>query len=566
MSIASGSRRAMLVGLVSLIALTLAGASCSGGARETTPSAPEVAEARLPRTDLRLLVVTDMMGYLEPCGCTSRPLGGIDRLAAAVRAQRSGDVPTLFLAAGDLFFDGTSHGVEAAEAATQEIWKAETIADVLGGLQLAAAVPGPLDLRFGARTFDALAERASFPLLAAGVQIARDAADPSTPAAAPRALQSRVVREVGGVRVGIVGLSEMTDVAGVIASETDLMEAARREVAAVRSEGAQLVVVLARAQRRTVRRIASDVEGIDFVVQGGLDTAEPHLPADTGAATILHASHHGQGLLVVDLARGERGVWMDASTWTRTAERDRLRAEADTLRARIGEWERDPNVSEADVVQQRARLAELEERIRAVTRAPEVVTPAFAARFVELAPEAERDATTTGVLDRYFRRVNEHNREAFASLVPRPAPEGQPSYVGTQACGSCHAEELAWWRTTMHGQAYRTLQERHKEYNLSCVGCHVTGYNQPGGSTVAHVGPLQDVGCENCHGPGSQHVADPQGALVNVRLDAPEEVCVRCHNTEHSDRFHYPTYRRMMMAPGHGMPSAPAQGAAAEGS
>ncbi|MDQ3037257.1 MAG: hypothetical protein M3Y87_32990, partial [Myxococcota bacterium] len=156
-------RRAMFVGLAAIVALTGIGASCSGASRETTPSVPEVADARLPRTDLRLVVITDLMGYLEPCGCTSRPLGGIDRLAAALREARAGSAPTLFLAAGDLFFDGTSHGVEVAEAATQEIWKAETVADVLSRLELAAAVPGPLDLRFGAERLEALRARERFP-------------------------------------------------------------------------------------------------------------------------------------------------------------------------------------------------------------------------------------------------------------------------------------------------------------------------------------------------------------------------------------------------------------------
>ncbi|MGD8605678.1 MAG: hypothetical protein PVH21_00195, partial [Myxococcales bacterium] len=37
------------------------------------------------KPDLRLAIVTDLKGYLEPCGCTSSPLGGIDHLAAQVR-------------------------------------------------------------------------------------------------------------------------------------------------------------------------------------------------------------------------------------------------------------------------------------------------------------------------------------------------------------------------------------------------------------------------------------------------------------------------------------------------
>lgn len=536
--------RAFVLGFVALVSLTSTGASCGGTNRETTPTVPEIEAVRLPRTDLRLLVLTDLMGYLEPCGCTSRPLGGIDRLAAAIQEHRSDQTPTLFVSAGDLFFDGASHGVELAEALTQEVWKAETVADVLSELGLAAAVPGPLDLRFGVSRFAAMRERSRFPLLGAGI---RFSGDPP--------LRGHVIESVGALRVGIVGVTQL-DIEGTTLSDPQLMQLTREEVQTVRSEGADLVVVLVRASRRLVRRIADEIESIDFVVQGGADDAETHVPARGDGAVVLHASHHGQGLLVVDLVRSSGTDFVDVSTWTRTAERDRMVRDAEVLRARIAEWTSDPNVAATDLDEQRQRLRELEQRIRLVARSPTIAGSAFDARFVELPSEARRDPGVTAILERYFRRVNEHNREAFVDLRPRPAPDGQPSYVGAAACATCHTEAFSWWRTTMHGHAYRTLEEVHKEYNLSCVGCHVTGYNQPGGSTVSHVGNLQNVGCETCHGPGSMHVADPLAAPVNVRRDAPEELCTGCHNSEHSDRFHYPTYRRMMMAPGHGLPSA----------
>jgi hypothetical protein len=539
--------------------LTGIGAFCGGGGRART--VPDVAEARLPRPDLRIVAITDVMGYLEPCGCTSRPLGGIDRLAAALHELRDAGIPTVFVAAGDLFFDASSHGVELPEAATQEIWKAETLAEVLSGLDLAGAAPGPLDLRFGARTLRALRERARFPLLAAGAELAlAPAADDAAARPPPEPFLGRVVRDVGGVRVGLIGLSDLEG-EGIV-RHGDPLDLAREQARAAREEGAEIVVALTRLPRRITRRVAREVPGIDFVVQGGLDEAAALVPSAEGRAALVHASRHSQGLLVVDVVRGEGERWIDASTWTRTVERDRLRADADALRARIADWERDPSVVRADLDEQRARLAAIEQRMREVARAPHIRGRTFAARFVELPPEARRDPGVRSALDAYFQRVNEHNREVFASLLPPPAPEGAARYVGTPTCGECHVEELAWWRTTLHGRAYRTLQELHKEYNLSCVGCHVTGYNRPGGSTVAHVGPLQDVGCEACHGPGSQHVVDPIGAAVNVQRDAPEELCVGCHNPEHSDRFHYPTYRRMMIAPGHGLP---ASGAGATG-
>jgi hypothetical protein len=102
--------------------------------------------------------------------------------------------------------------------------------------------------------------------------------------------------------------------------------------------------------------------------------------------------------------------------------------------------------------------------------------------------------------------------------------------------------------------AYLTLQKRSKEYNLDCVGCHVTGYEQPGGSTVTHNldGALVNVGCESCHGPGAAHSADPEVAILR---HTPESTCVVCHNKQHSDLFDYDAYLEMLVVPGHGLPA-----------
>ena len=110
----------------------------------------------------------------------------------------------------------------------------------------------------------------------------------------------------------------------------------------------------------------------------------------------------------------------------------------------------------------------------------------------------------------------------------------------------------------------RTLEQRNKQFNLSCVGCHVTGYSQPGGASVVHNEGLTDVGCESCHGPGSLHAADADAdADKNVHRDAPESVCKQCHTPEHSDHFAYPAYKAKLIVPGHGLPLAaePARGA-----
>ena len=61
----------------------------------------------------------------------------------------------------------------------------------------------------------------------------------------------------------------------------------------------------------------------------------------------------------------------------------------------------------------------------------------------------------------------------------------------------------------------------------TCDGCHFTGFN----SQYQRVEP--GINCENCHGPGSQHVADGLKDSIYLATDHdPQramEVCIQCH-------------------------------------
>src|SRR5262249_6767380 len=86
-----------------------------------------------------------------------------------------------------------------------------------------------------------------------------------------------------------------------------------------------------------------------------------------------------------------------------------------------------------------------------------------------------------------------------------------------------------------------------------CVSCHVTGYGQVGGSSLGHTRGLEDVQCENCHGPGSIHVAEKgTEEPPAIRRDTPESTCITCHNEHHSDTFKYDAYLRDILGKGHG--------------
>ncbi|HEY6878475.1 MAG TPA: hypothetical protein VI299_10680, partial [Polyangiales bacterium] len=367
--------------------LAACGAARCDGAK--TPPAQVAQPVAQPRADLRLLVLTDPRGYLEPCGCSQRPLGGLDKLAAVVSEARRDGVPTLVLAAGDLTV-GTELRPEDAEGARrQEELRAQTFVETWKQIGVAAAAPGPLDLALGAAQRDDLIARSGFPWIADNV---------GAPYASARVL------DAGGVKVGVLGL---------VGQAEDLSTIAAGKSAELRAQGARVVVALVSGDRRTARVVAG--KGPDVVVMGGLDLEKPLAPSVVGSALLLHAGYQGQSVVRVELGLAP-GAWEDASTWTAQDAQREIDRQIAELRARIREWEADPKVAKSDLDAQRARLDELK-RERTVPRAPGYKGRWFNASLVDLAPEVQGDATIAAQLDAHDRRVNEANRELLKDRV-----------------------------------------------------------------------------------------------------------------------------------------------------
>jgi hypothetical protein len=525
---------------VLLFALALV--ACTDGERRP----PEPGPPARVRPDVRLVFMTDLSGYLEPCGCQSKPLGGIDRAAAQLVALDADGVPTALMTAGDLYFQlpGSGHAGEdpGEDAVAQQRMQAETLATILARLEVRAATPGPSDLRLGPEQLADLARRGGFPLLADGLKL------PAPEDMPPAPVGSLALLELGDEKVGVLGLSDAVE-GGVS------VERARSLTAKLHDQGASIVVALLSSEARAARRLAGAVEGIDFVVSGGTHRAQVTPPAMLGKAAVVGAGEHGHGLLVIDVYHDGDGPFRDASEWSRAAEREALDARIDELAGRIREWERE-SAQAAGVQQQRQRLEAMQQQRKALEAPPSATGNRFVARWVELGEEAPSDATVAALMDEHDRRVNAHNAELFADRKPPPVPAGTPAYAGSEACGECHEEAFAWWKKHEHGRAYATLEKLHKEFNLECVGCHVTGYGRAGGSTVTHVEKLKNVGCESCHGPGSLHVDDQDvDDAQNVRREVAEAECKQCHNEEHSDQFDYAKYRAKLIVPGHGKPA-----------
>jgi len=125
----------------------------------------------------------------------------------------------------------------------------------------------------------------------------------------------------------------------------------------------------------------------------------------------------------------------------------------------------------------------------------------------------------------------------LAKLAGQPVPMllHATGYSGSEACAVCHEKENATWLLTQHASAFDTLVRHSASAKPDCVGCHVVGFQRPGGYTISPpTKHLENVGCESCHGRGGPHLSKDFVTAGNY-----EPVCLTCHDQKHSLGFQY---------------------------
>jgi nitrate/TMAO reductase-like tetraheme cytochrome c subunit len=104
-------------------------------------------------------------------------------------------------------------------------------------------------------------------------------------------------------------------------------------------------------------------------------------------------------------------------------------------------------------------------------------------------------------------------------------------YVGSDSCKFCHEYEYQMCSNQGHAHAYATLEKVGSQYDPECAICHTVGMKYESGFVSEEkTGYLKDVGCENCHGPGSEHIK----TLGAAKSSDPKSRCIDCHTPEQS--------------------------------
>ncbi len=111
-------------------------------------------------------------------------------------------------------------------------------------------------------------------------------------------------------------------------------------------------------------------------------------------------------------------------------------------------------------------------------------------------------------------------------------------YVGSARCSQCHTRIHMDWLGTLHAGALQSLEAIGQDTNVDCIGCHATGYGEDGGFVSrALTNDLAGVGCEECHGPGRDHVENVADESLRPPKDLSAAICGECHTGSHHPNF-----------------------------
>lgn len=500
-----------LVGFCLLVLLLGGGCRCS--------RTPQPTSVTGPAPSVRLYLFSSVAGALEPCGCVNDMLGGVNHFAALL--ARDPTRARVVLGAGPLLFRDPT--LEPKER-DQNILKARALGEVMSGLGLVGWAPAANDWAGGAELLTEVT-KGHLDLFAGNLG---------------DGFSTGRVLDIGGERVGVVGVSTPAGgvpvpAGGVPTPVGDPRAALTAGADWLTAQGARIRVALVSMPRGEALRLAEAVPGFHVMLIGkSVDRGEvndpPTPPLRVGQTLVVEAPNHLQSVAVVDLfVKGGSYSFADGSGIELEERRVRLaarRRDLETALARTG-------ISADDRAARRRDLEALDAEVAALKKPAALPSgSAFRYELVDVREKLGSEPASQARIAAYYQAVNAHNREAFKAVLPAPVPEGQSGYVGVDACTPCHQSERAFWDKTPHRGAYETLAKQSKEFNLECVSCHVTGYEAPGGSTVAHVDGLKSVQCEVCHGPGSRHIGNPADAKL---ISTPERsLCAaKCHHVPH---------------------------------
>lgn len=420
-------------------------------------------------------------------------MGGLARRVSYIRAfkhRSNGDVPTLFVDAGNLFSDdGYSADQLPADVMTKNKW----VVKGYGNFHHDVANISYLDLPYLSDLLkkDGYGSRVDeYPFIERLVSANITPTDDQHRAPAPYIIREITLKRGAPgqkIRVGVVGFSEGKPAGMNVKTEVyggyrinDPFEAARKVLPELKQK-TDFIIALAYMDVLSVQRLATENPEIDTIV-GARQLNNMDEPQHYNRATITYAYNQTKYL-------GEMRVYIKGD----------------------GSPENQVN------------------------------------RFVALDSVIPDDPSALDVMTTaHTEFTSEQSKAALAPPPSRPSPtpggllaSGDSPYVGVETCAGCHQKENEVWVTTRHAHAMATLEKKNEQFDNECVRCHVVGFEKGGFQTLYTTPQLANVQCEQCHGPGRQHASNPGKGYGFVATPA---ACMQCHKAPNDPDFDFAVY------------------------
>lgn len=452
------------------------------------------------KPDLCLLFSGEMYGYLQPCGCTRPQVGGLERRFELIKELQDKGIPVSAVDLGDL---------AAHETGRQPRMKFEFALQMLQKMPYSA-------IGLGVTEFDMTAEEAL--ALALNYQppavLAANLLDPDSKRfAGMYKAWTTAQPDPKGLKVGYVGLIGDTVIKLAMAKDKTLQfdppeKALPKALEELKKEKPDVLVLVLQGTPAEAKQLFEKFPDTFHILFSRADADVP------SALPTRLKNPSGHESLLVNVGQKGRAVGLVAVN-------------------RAEKW-----------LELRYQMVELVE------------------------PYELPDNETNPVRELMKDYVLAVYREDLLSKVPisdhpiqRTPGFENAAFVGAAKCQECHPTAHKIWSGAKHFLATTNLakygrplaempvkdgkpQIIGREYDPECASCHVTGFGLKSGFIDYKKSPhLLGNQCENCHGPGSLHVADAKNTKystpMRLSIEDPltEKRCRLCHDADNDPHF-----------------------------
>ena len=506
-----------------------------------------------------LVILSSIEGYVEPCGCTSDPLGGLAQFATVykgVKLALGGRIA--LIDAGNLLFDSLSRN-EADLC--QDNGRLQLLLSTLKKLGMRTVFSGPLDNARGLRFRDDLYRTYDFSRLFPIGEMGPE----------QHAFTHVNIVRTKDYDIAILG-ALMRNNSPIAELRQDIEEKAKQLAS---QKSIKAVVFLSQMDIEQTKLVFDGMTGVDLVILGQSPTFSPKPPIKLGKTGpfLIEAGRQGQYFTVITLQelakRSHEPLLLDTREFDRNERASLLTSRVKALSKQAASLTGD----RLSFIEKRIALAKQElVKLEQPTDMAPLTSPNVAFFAIPLTRKITPDPQVAKELLAYNKSVPLLVTQCEENIQCPKAEKGQATYVGANSCKGCHAQAFSVWekavfigksldqsghaitRSIGHSKAWQTLVDDNKDKDRSCVGCHSVGFMEKGGfCKVSDVGFHKNVQCESCHGPGSLHATSGDKALIKGRV--PEETCRSCHHVPHIesyDSFNYDEKLVRILGPGHG--------------